>query len=125
VRVVYDAGALIAAERADPRLLVLHRRALQGRAPRVSATVLGQVWRGSARQASLSRVLAGCEVDPLDVFTAKEGGQLCGAAGTSDIVDAVVVVLARRYGAAVVTSDPGDITHLASVAGWHIPLFVV
>jgi hypothetical protein len=125
VRLVYDSGALIAAERRDPRLMVLHRRALQVAAPRVPAAVLGQVWRGTGRQASMHHVLNGCEIEPLDGIAAKAGGQLLGSTGTSDIVDASVVVLARQYEASVVTSDPGDIGRLAASMGWAIPLFVI
>lgn len=40
-------------------------------------------------------------------------GQLCGRAGTSDVVDAAVVLTAHALGGAVVTSDPDDIARLA------------
>ena len=36
-------------------------------------------------------------------------GRLLAASGTSDIVDAHVVICARRTGQQVVTSDPGDL----------------
>ncbi len=39
-------------------------------------------------------------------------GRLLAIAGTSDVVDAHVVVCARRTGRAVVTSDPDDLRHL-------------
>ena len=131
MRLVYDAGALIAAERRAPSMLALHRRSLRSPAPGgshppvVPTIVLGQVWRGSARQAPLSAVLAGCEVSPLDEITARQGGQLCGHAGTADLADAVVVVLARRLGAGVVTSDPDDIGRLAAAWRMRLPVFVV
>jgi hypothetical protein len=73
----------------------------------------------------MHHVLNGCEIEPLDGIAAKAGGQLLGSTGTSDIVDASVVVLARRYEASVVTSDPGDIGRLAVSMGWAIPLFVI
>lgn len=94
-------------------------------APVVPTIVLGQVWRGSARQAPLSAVLTGCTVDVLDEITAKQGGQLCASAGTSDLADAVVVVLALRFGAGVVTSDPDGIRALAAARGMRLPVFVV
>jgi hypothetical protein len=127
VRLVYDAGALIAAERRAPSMLALHRRALRApaRAPVVPTIVLGQVWRGTARQAPLSMLLAGCEVSVLDEITAHQGGQLCGHAGTADLADAVVVVLARRLDAGVVTSDPDDIGRLAETWRLRLPVFVV
>lgn len=124
--VVYDAGALIAAERQSRRLLEMHRRAVAGGdRPVVPTIVLGQVWRGTGRQAALARVLKGCTMRALDVVTAKQGGQLCGYAGTSDLADAVVAVLAVRLGAKVVTSDPDDLRRLADTAGWRVPIFVV
>lgn len=131
MRLVYDAGALIAAERRMSSMLALHCRVLQSpargsaRTPVVPTIVLGQVWRGTARQASLSAMLAGCEISPLDEITARQGGQLCGHAGTADLADAVVVVLARRLGAGVVTSDPDDIARLAESWRMRLPVFVV
>lgn len=123
---VYDAGALIAAERRDPRMMKVHRLALHdGDVPIVPTIVLGQVWRGSSRQAPLSRLLKGCSVHVLDIVTAKQGGQLCGYAGTTDLADAVVAVLAVRQGAGIVTSDPGDLQRLAEAAGWQVPVFAL
>jgi len=82
--------------------------------PMVPAAVLGQAWRGTSRQARLSRLLTGCQVLPLDETTAREGGVLYSKAKTSDIVDAVVVVLASRYHAGVVTSNRSDLEILAA-----------
>jgi hypothetical protein len=115
VELVYDAGALIGAERGSVDLLALHDAALRaGVLPMVPAAVLGQVWRGRSRQVRLSRLLAGCQVLPLDETTAREGGVLCGRAKMPDIVDAVVVVLASRYHAGVITSDRSDLEILAA-----------
>ncbi|HLL92482.1 MAG TPA: arylamine N-acetyltransferase, partial [Solirubrobacteraceae bacterium] len=53
--VTYDAGALIAAERGSEEMWGYHRLLLDsGVRPRLSAAVLGQVWRGGP-QARLSR----------------------------------------------------------------------
>lgn len=123
---VYDAGALIAAEHRSAELLALHDEALRrGVLPMVPVAVLGQVWRGTARQAPLSRVLAGCVAVPLDEDTARQGGVLCGRAGTADIVDAVVVVLAARYRAGVVTADRADIERLASESTVKLRIFTL
>ena len=43
---------------------------------------------------------------------ARAAGQLCGARGTSDVVDASVVLCARARKHAVVTSDVGDLRRL-------------
>ena len=39
-------------------------------------------------------------------------GELCAASGTSDVVDAAVVLVARRHGGRVATSDPDDLRRL-------------
>jgi hypothetical protein len=43
---------------------------------------------------------------------AEAAGVLCGRAGTSDVVDACVVLVARRERAVVVTSDVDDLRQL-------------
>jgi hypothetical protein len=108
----YDTGALIAAERSDRRVWALHRRALErGIVPTVPCGVLGQGWRGGP-QAQMSRLLSGCRVEDLDEARARSAGAACGAAGTSDVVDASVVVGAAARGDLVVTSDLGDLERL-------------
>lgn len=80
----------------------------------VPAGVVGHVWRDGAGQARLVRLLGSpvCEVVALDDTAARAAGQLCGASGTSDVIDASVAVLARQYAVRVVTSDPEDIRRL-------------
>ena len=53
----------------------------------------------------------------MDFALAKESGELCALTRTSDIVDAMVVAVARRYEADVATSDPHDIRVLMDAAG--------
>jgi len=113
--VVLDAGALIAFERGDARMRALVRDALRQRVRLVvPAGVLGQAWRGSARQAPLRALLKGptTVVPPLDQVLAEAAGVLCGRSGTSDVVDASVVLVARRERAVVVTSDVEDLRRL-------------
>ena len=111
-----DAGALIAIERRDERILALLERASErgGVVFAVPVPVLAQVWRGSARQAQLARFLALPEVEIVacDAPSARAAGVLYGAAGTADVVDAFVVVCARERGHRVVTSDAGDLALL-------------
>lgn len=115
--VVYDAGALVAAERNDRRVWADHRVCLEaGVVPVVPAPVVAQVSR-SPRQAQLRRLLRGCAVLALDEPAAHAVGQLLGRAGTADIVDATVVVVAIARQARVVTSDRGDISRLGNAAG--------
>ena len=110
-----DAGALIGFERSDRRVVAIVARALHhGDALVVPAGVVGQVWRDGARQVRLVRLLASptCKVVALDDTAARAAGQLCGASGTSDVIDASVVVLARKRTLRVVTSDPDDLRRL-------------
>ena len=115
--VVYDAGALVAAERSDRRLWADHRVRLEtGVVPIVPAPVVAQVSR-SPRQVQLRRLLRGCEVLALDESTAHAVGRLLGRSGTADIVDATVVTMAIAKQAQIVTTDRDDISRLANAAG--------
>jgi hypothetical protein len=110
-----DAGALIAFDRNDRRVVGLLARALELRHGLVvPAGVVGQVWRDGRRQARLARFLAApdVEVEPLDDHRAREAGQLCGLRRTADVIDASVVLCARARGHRIVTSDPEDIRRL-------------
>jgi len=125
--VTYDTGALIAAERRDPWMLVIHRRAVDnGVRPVVPAGVLAQVWRGgSGRQATLARMLQQCEVEPLEEGLAKQVGVALQKAGSSDVVDTSVVVSALGRGDSVVTSDPQDIQDISDALGKRVKIFPV
>jgi predicted nucleic acid-binding protein len=84
------------------------------RAVVVPAGILGQVWRDGRRQARLAMLLSGrnVTVEELTRPRAERAGELCGRSGTSDLIDATVVVAAWRNGRIVVTSDPDDIRRL-------------
>jgi len=111
--VAYDAGPLIAADRNDREMWAYHRRLLeQGRRPITTAPVIAQVSRDS-RQAMLHRLLGACRVVGFDVDDARSVGALLARSNTSDVVDAHLVVVAERNAALVLTSDGGDIAHLA------------
>jgi hypothetical protein len=119
---LYDAGALIAAERSSRFVWQLHRKGIQdGRRCLIPAPVLAQVWRGGPRQARLAAFVASCDVLPLDEPTARAGGVLIGATATQDVVDAVVVVLAAIFKGIVITSDPDDIGRLIAGIGVPVP----
>lgn len=112
---VLDAGALIAFERGNPRMRALFRRALGAGVRLVApAAVVAQVFRDRARQVPLRALLneSTTIVPPLDRTLAEAAGTLCGRAGTADIVDASVVLVARQERAPVITSDPDDLSRL-------------
>jgi hypothetical protein len=117
ISVVYDAGALVAADRNDRRMWAEHRVRLEmGIVPAVPAPVVAQVSR-SPRQVQLRRLLAGCEVAAFGERDAHEVGRILAAAKTSDVVDAAVVHLAVRRRSDVVTRDLRDLSKLAAAAG--------
>ncbi len=110
-----DAGALIAFERNDRRVVARIVRAMKRRTPlAVPAGVVGQVWRDGRRQHRLARLLGSdvVTIEPLDDARARAAGQLCGAAGTRDVIDASVVLCARARGQGVLTSDATDLHRL-------------
>lgn len=107
-----DAGALIAVDRQDRRILVLLARAREtGVTVTVPATALAQAVRAPAKQARLARLVRqpSTDVVALDRVDATSVGRLLAATGTADIVDAHVVICARRAQQQVATSDPDDL----------------
>ena len=116
---VLDTGALIALDRGDKRMIALLQRALaQGRAFRVPAGVVGQAWRDGRVQVTLARFLRSEEVEiiPLDEHLARSCGELCGATNSPDVIDASVVIIARKRRDPIVTSDPNDLRRLDPAA---------
>jgi hypothetical protein len=123
VNLVLDAGALIGIDRDDRRvagLIELGRRSGAGLV--TTAPVVGQVWRGSGRQARLARVLAMIDVRAAHVAEARAAGELLAANGTADVVDALLALLPVP-GDQLLTSDPNDLRLL--VAERRIPVTVV
>jgi hypothetical protein len=113
VTAVYDAGVLVAAERNDREIWADHRIRLElGVVPATTAPVVAQVSR-SHRQAQLRRLLRGCEIVGFSPDQSHLVGMLLGQAGTSDVVDAHVVVTAAKDNSTVLTSDPDDLRHLS------------
>jgi hypothetical protein len=113
--VTLDAGGLIALDRDDRRVVVLLARAREtGAQVTVPAPALAQAIRRPERQVRLSRLIRqpGTDVIALGRVDATHVGRLLAASGTSDVVDAHVVICARRAGQPVVTSDPSDLRQL-------------
>ncbi len=122
---VYDAGALLAAERRDARMWERHAAALRGGLrPIVPVVVLAQAWRGGP-QAELSRLLRGCRIVPDTEQLGRSAGTACARAGMSDVVDALVVLTAVGLDAPVVTSDADDLTRLAAAVGRSLAVLTV
>lgn len=122
VGTTYDAGLLIAVDRGDRSAAARHRRLTdRGIIPTVPAPVLAQAWRGGP-QPELSRLLRGCTVRSVTEDDARKAGAALARSGTSDVVDATVVVGALDRGDAVVSGDPDDLRRIA--AGLGRPLVV-
>ena len=114
-----DAGALIALDRGNKRMIALLDRALaQGRTLRVPAGVVGQAWRDGRVQVTLARFLRSEEVEivPLDEELARSCGELCAATDSPDVIEASVVIVARERRDLIVTSDPSDLRRLDPAA---------
>jgi hypothetical protein len=114
---ILDAGALVAVDRGDrsmiAQLRVAQRRGLELRS---NSMVVAQVWRDRhGRQAGLAQLLRAVDVRAVSPQDGRQAGVLLGVAGTSDPVDATVVLLASP-GDRVLTTDPTDLTRLAEAA---------
>ncbi len=118
--VVYDAGVLVAAERNDRQVWAEHRARLElGVVPATTAPVVAQVSR-SPRQAQLRRFLRGCDVVAFRPDEAHDVGALVGRAGTGDVVDGHLAMIASKTGSTVLTSDPGDLRKLSHLLSPHV-----
>jgi predicted nucleic acid-binding protein len=117
--ITLDAGAMIALDRNDRRVIALLARAHQ-LAERVTipATALAQAMRSPAKQARLSRLVRqpSTHVVALDRAESTRVGVMLPATRTRDIVDAHVVLCAQRHNDAIITSDPDDLRRLDPTA---------
>lgn len=123
---VLDTGALVTLERND-RAMWRRLKAswLAEEIPVSHGGIIGQAWRGPGpRQALLAKALNGILVRPLDDGLGRAAGELLARSGSSDVVDAALVLLAED-GDEIVTSDPNDLEPLAEMSGTHVELFRV
>ena len=96
-------------------MIVLLARAREAAARvTVPASAFSQAIRQPDRQVRLARLVRQPTTDvvSLDRVDATHVGRLLAASGTSDVVDAHVVICARRAGQQVVTTDPSDLRSL-------------
>lgn len=123
---VLDAGAFVAIERGDREVIALIKQELLARrVPLTHGGIVGQVWRGgTARQASLARLLPAVEVRNLDDTLGRRAGILLARTRKSDVIAAAAVLLAAD-GDTILTSDPRDLVPLAASAGLHIDIIPV
>jgi hypothetical protein len=114
---ILNAGALVAVDRGNRAMIARLRAAQQhGLDLRSNAMVIAQVWRDRhGRQAGLAQILRAVDVRAVSPDDGRRAGVLVGMTGTSDPVDATVVLLASP-GDRIVTSDPQDLAALAEAA---------
>ena len=122
---IYDAGAFLALERHDRELWSLFKATKRREQPPAThGGVVGQVWRGGARQARLAVALKSTLVVALDDAMGRRAGELLAASGTADVIDAGVALLASD-GDAIYTSDPDDLAHLVATLGRDVEIILV
>ena len=126
MKVILDAGALIALERDDPGMWRRLKGTLQtGDTLVTHGGVVGQVWRGrGGRQARLARALTYVQIRAIDSALGRSSGELLATAHLKDVIDAALVLLAGD-GDQLITSDPDDIEPLAAAVGRDIEIVVV
>lgn len=122
--IILDSGALIGLEKRNAKAVAALEYAQRNTYDIVvPATVLAQCWRNSPRQHAVSRLLKTRAVRVVELTEAHAYavGSLLAAAGSADVVDAHVIVLARALRATlVVTSDPDDLKALDPEVRLHV-----
>lgn len=114
-RLILDSGAVIALSRGDTRARAFLQRAVAlGAEVLIPAVVIAETVRGSARDATVNRVIGAVDsIAHVDEAVGRAAGGLLGAARMSQAIDAVVVAIAASGGGHVLTSSPDDLTRLA------------
>lgn len=114
---VLDSGALIGFERGDREVAALIEATRRRREPVITSSgCVAQAWRGGPAQALVARLLRGIREQGLDREVSRQVGQLCGEAGSNDVVDAHVALLAHDDDV-VLTSDAADLRRLVRAGG--------
>ena len=114
MKVVLDAGALVALDKRDRHVgAMLALLQARGVPVHTSVAAVAQVWRDGRKQALLARVLAGVKVVGVSPGDERTIGELLAKAGTRDVVDAHVALLVGN-GDRLLTSDAADLKRLLS-----------
>ena len=110
---ILDAGFLVSVDRGERSAQEFLTAALIHHTPLTTThPVVAQVWRNGARQARLAKFLQSVVVVPFD--NGPEVGNLLSRSGTSDVVDAHLVVEAIRRSEPVLTGDVHDLETLTA-----------
>jgi hypothetical protein len=110
---ILDAGFLISVDRGERAAQEFLTAALVHETPLTTThPVIAEVWRDGARQARLARFLQSVVAVVFD--DGPEVGHLLARSGTSDVVDAHLVVVAVRRSEPILTGDMHDMTSLTA-----------
>ncbi len=124
-RFVLDAGAFVAFEKGDAamraRLAVARRLEVE---LATTSPIVAQIWRDGRRQSLVASLLAATRVEAPDEAAARRAGELLARTRTHDVVDALLVGLART-GDTILTSDPKDIDVLVTAARARVTILHV
>jgi len=105
---ILDAGFLVSVDRGERSAQEFLTAALVHETPLTTThPVVAQVWRNGTRQARLARFLQSVVIVALD--NGPEVGKLLARSGTSDVVDAHLVVVAVQRSEPVLTGDVDDL----------------
>ena len=113
---ILDAGLLISIDRGTDSARQFVEAARRAReALHTTHPVVAQAWRGGSRQVRLAKFLKSVELHPFE--DGKVVGELLGRTGALDVVDAHLVLLAKRLGHDILTGDPFDLAALVAALG--------
>lgn len=114
-----DAGAFIAAERRDRTVAEFVNAALHEKVPIVlPAPVLCEVWKRTPRHGSIGLRRNVNETVSLGENLSEEVGRLLDSDKSTQLVDAVVALIAvKKRPSLVLTSDPDDIVAFVKAIG--------
>ena len=117
---ILDAGFLISVDRGEDSARSFLTAAVRSQTPlHTTHPVIAQVWRDGARQARLAAFLQTLTVHSFD--DGPSVGRLLALSGTSDVVDAHLVVLALRLGDDILTGDTDDLATISAPLGPTAP----
>ncbi len=127
-RVILAAGGILSLSRGDgDARAALERARTEGYVVVIPTPVLVAVHRGGRDRAHVDRVVNNVDaLLPTSEATARRAGELLGASGTDDPVDAIVVAEAlAAVPSVIITSDPGDIRRLLQTQSDGVRVAVV
>ncbi|MEZ5375398.1 MAG: hypothetical protein R2733_02735 [Acidimicrobiales bacterium] len=110
---ILDAGVFLALENPSQRRVVLalvEKMQAEGVEPATNEVALAQAWRDPAKQVPMAMLVRATTVYPFG--DPRVIGRRSAVAGSSDVVDASLAVLADHLGMPILTTDPADMAVL-------------